>query len=140
MTFSAWIKARRKALGLTQAELALRLDVDKQSISNWECGRSTPPEVPDLDLPVATPMPPTAAPPPSTVPVSDPSAPPRGAHRSRHERRSGAWPTTVYVDPVPPRALATTVISSTGQLDASSTAGRRLSTDPAPRRARAKVK
>lgn len=42
MTFSAWIKARRKALGLTQAGLAERLDVDKQSVSNWECGRSTP--------------------------------------------------------------------------------------------------
>lgn len=42
MTFSSWIKTRRRELGLTQADLAARLDVDKQSVSNWECGRSAP--------------------------------------------------------------------------------------------------
>lgn len=42
MTFSQSIAALRKAHGLTQAELAARLGVDKQSISNWECGRNTP--------------------------------------------------------------------------------------------------
>ena len=42
MTFAAYILDTRRALRLTQAELAARLHVDKQSISNWECGRNTP--------------------------------------------------------------------------------------------------
>jgi transcriptional regulator with XRE-family HTH domain len=42
VTFPQQIAAARKALHLTQAELAARLGVDKQSISNWECGRSQP--------------------------------------------------------------------------------------------------
>jgi transcriptional regulator with XRE-family HTH domain len=40
--FSTWIKQRRHELGLTQAQLANLLDVDKQSVSNWECGRNEP--------------------------------------------------------------------------------------------------
>jgi transcriptional regulator with XRE-family HTH domain len=32
----------RRQLRLTQAELAAMLDVDKQSVSNWECGRNEP--------------------------------------------------------------------------------------------------
>lgn len=42
MTFSAYILAKRRELGLTQAQLANLLDVDKQSVSNWECGRNEP--------------------------------------------------------------------------------------------------
>lgn len=42
MTFSHTIRSIRLRLHLTQAELALRLELDKQTISNWECGRSTP--------------------------------------------------------------------------------------------------
>jgi transcriptional regulator with XRE-family HTH domain len=42
MTFSTTIRQHRLRLNLTQAELAVRLDVDKQSVSNWECGRSSP--------------------------------------------------------------------------------------------------
>ncbi|MDE2471896.1 MAG: helix-turn-helix transcriptional regulator [Bradyrhizobium sp.] len=42
MTFGRHIQNARRSLGLTQAELAARLAVDKQSISNWECERSTP--------------------------------------------------------------------------------------------------
>lgn len=42
MTWSAWIFSERKRLGLTQAQLANLLDVDTQSVSNWECGRNEP--------------------------------------------------------------------------------------------------
>ena len=42
MTFALYIKQRRLELGLTQAQLAKVLDVDKQSVSNWECGRNEP--------------------------------------------------------------------------------------------------
>ena len=42
MTFSATITTLRYQLRLTQAELARLLDVDKQSVSNWECGRNQP--------------------------------------------------------------------------------------------------
>lgn len=41
-TFQATIREARRRLQLTQVQLAALLDVDKQSISNWECGRSTP--------------------------------------------------------------------------------------------------
>lgn len=42
MTFSAYILQKRTELGLTQAQLATLIDVDKQSVSNWECGRNEP--------------------------------------------------------------------------------------------------
>lgn len=42
MTFATWLKRRRVELGLTQSQLATLLDRDKQSVSNWECGRNTP--------------------------------------------------------------------------------------------------
>lgn len=42
MTFARNVRSARRGLHLTQMELAARLDVDKQSVSNWECGRSTP--------------------------------------------------------------------------------------------------
>jgi transcriptional regulator with XRE-family HTH domain len=42
MAFSVTITTLRRKLGLTQAELARLLDVDKQSVSNWECGRNAP--------------------------------------------------------------------------------------------------
>lgn len=42
MTFAAWLRQRRNELGLTQAQLATLLDRDKQSVSNWECGRNQP--------------------------------------------------------------------------------------------------
>lgn len=40
--FGEACRARRDALNLTQAELAARLDVTVQTVSNWECGRSVP--------------------------------------------------------------------------------------------------
>ena len=42
MTFPSTIATARRALNLTQAGLAALLDVDKQSVSNWECGRNVP--------------------------------------------------------------------------------------------------
>ena len=42
MTFSTTIQSLRRELHLTQAELAATLGVDKQSVSNWECGRNAP--------------------------------------------------------------------------------------------------
>ena len=36
------IRELRKRLGLTQRELAERLDVHKQSVCNWETGRHPP--------------------------------------------------------------------------------------------------
>ncbi len=42
MTFSTTISQLRRELNLTQAELAAALGVDKQSVSNWECGRNAP--------------------------------------------------------------------------------------------------
>lgn len=42
MTFAATITAARRHLDLTQAQLAALVDVDKQSVSNWECGRNEP--------------------------------------------------------------------------------------------------
>ena len=42
VTFSATIRNLRRARGLTQARLAALWGVDKQSISNWECGRNAP--------------------------------------------------------------------------------------------------
>ena len=43
------IKAIRKAKGLSQQELAVKLNVVRQTISKWEQGRS----VPDADLLIA---------------------------------------------------------------------------------------
>jgi transcriptional regulator with XRE-family HTH domain len=42
MIFAAYIRQKRSELGLTQAQLANLIDVDKQSVSNWECGRNEP--------------------------------------------------------------------------------------------------
>jgi transcriptional regulator with XRE-family HTH domain len=42
MTFGNLIRVERERLHLTQAELAIMLLVSKQTVSNWECGRSTP--------------------------------------------------------------------------------------------------
>lgn len=42
MTFPHTIRTARRALRLTQADLAAQIGVDKQSVSNWECGRSSP--------------------------------------------------------------------------------------------------
>lgn len=42
MTFASTIYDLRRELRLTQAELAALLRVDKQSVSNWECGRNAP--------------------------------------------------------------------------------------------------
>ena len=42
MTFAHDIAQWRRDLHLTQAELAALLHVDKQSVSNWECGRNEP--------------------------------------------------------------------------------------------------
>ena len=36
------IKSLRKALGLTQVELALKLDVKRTTVCMWECGKSKP--------------------------------------------------------------------------------------------------
>lgn len=44
--FSENLKAARKAKGITQEELALRLNVVRQTVSKWEKGLS----VPDADL------------------------------------------------------------------------------------------
>ena len=44
--FSENLKAYRKAKGLTQEELAVRLHVVRQTVSKWEKGLS----VPDADL------------------------------------------------------------------------------------------
>ncbi|WP_148138287.1 helix-turn-helix domain-containing protein, partial [Olsenella sp. HMSC062G07] len=43
------IKAFRKAKGLSQEELAIRLNVVRQTVSKWEQGRS----VPDADMLIA---------------------------------------------------------------------------------------
>jgi transcriptional regulator with XRE-family HTH domain len=42
VTFQTIIATARRELNLTQAELAAALGVDKQSVSNWECGRNAP--------------------------------------------------------------------------------------------------
>jgi transcriptional regulator with XRE-family HTH domain len=42
VTFSEQISSTRASLALTQAELARALDVDGQTVSNWECGRTVP--------------------------------------------------------------------------------------------------
>lgn len=36
------IRARRRELGLTQIELAARLETNRQTIANWESGRTRP--------------------------------------------------------------------------------------------------
>lgn len=42
--FSAlFIRKIRRELGVTQRELALRLDVTQQTVYNWEKGRTSPP-------------------------------------------------------------------------------------------------
>lgn len=45
--FAQAIKERRKALGLTQQELANRLFVSRQTVSNWENGKNFP-DIPTL--------------------------------------------------------------------------------------------
>jgi DNA-binding transcriptional regulator YiaG len=42
MTFAEHIREARDRLQLTQADLAARLQVSTQTISNWERGRSVP--------------------------------------------------------------------------------------------------
>ena len=39
---AAFIKMKRKALGMTQAQLAERLAVSEKAVSRWETGRGTP--------------------------------------------------------------------------------------------------
>ena len=39
VTLAQKIKMHRKALGLTQTELGEKLDVEKNAVSKWECGR-----------------------------------------------------------------------------------------------------
>ncbi|MCL2298724.1 MAG: helix-turn-helix domain-containing protein [Firmicutes bacterium] len=36
------LKQLRKQMGLTQAQLALALDVHQTAVSQWECGRTYP--------------------------------------------------------------------------------------------------
>ena len=38
----AGLAPRRKAVGLTQGELALRLGVARAALGRWECGKSWP--------------------------------------------------------------------------------------------------
>ena len=40
--FGAFVSGRRKALGLTQKELAARLFVSDKAVSKWERGQSMP--------------------------------------------------------------------------------------------------
>jgi transcriptional regulator with XRE-family HTH domain len=42
MTFSEQVRSVRHAKGMTQQELATLLGTDKQTVSNWECGRTEP--------------------------------------------------------------------------------------------------
>ena len=42
MDFSTQIKQQRQQLGLTQADVASQLFVTRQTISNWEQGKSYP--------------------------------------------------------------------------------------------------
>ena len=42
MDFSEKLSILRKARGLTQEQLAEKLDVSRQSVSNWESGQATP--------------------------------------------------------------------------------------------------
>ena len=42
MIFPLQLASTRRRLGLTQVELAAALEVTAQTLSNWECGRSTP--------------------------------------------------------------------------------------------------
>ena len=42
MTFGAQLKNARQAARMTQPETARLLDVSTQTVSNWECERSTP--------------------------------------------------------------------------------------------------
>lgn len=44
--FRAWLRAARKSRGWSQGDLALRLGVGQQAVSNWERGRT----VPDRDM------------------------------------------------------------------------------------------
>jgi len=41
-TFGDRLRRTRKALGLTQEEVGLRVDVSKQTVSNWENGHDVP--------------------------------------------------------------------------------------------------
>lgn len=42
MLFKDWLRARRKALNLSQEALGERIGVQKQSVSRWELGKDTP--------------------------------------------------------------------------------------------------
>ena len=42
ISFGKRVLTARRQLGLTQAELAERLDESMQSVSNWECERTRP--------------------------------------------------------------------------------------------------
>lgn len=46
MNFSEHIKTQRKNLGMTQADVAKKLFVTRQTVSSWENGKSYP----DLDM------------------------------------------------------------------------------------------
>ena len=46
MTFGKTLKERRSQLDLTQQEVAKKLYISRQTISNWENGKSYP----DLDM------------------------------------------------------------------------------------------
>lgn len=46
MNFSERIKTQRKNLGMTQADVAKKLFVTRQTVSSWENGKSYP----DLDM------------------------------------------------------------------------------------------
>jgi DNA-binding XRE family transcriptional regulator len=42
ISFHQWLLLKRREHGLTQGQIANALDVSKQTVSNWENGRSTP--------------------------------------------------------------------------------------------------
>lgn len=42
MNFNEKLQSLRKSNGITQEELAEKLEVTRQTISKWECGESTP--------------------------------------------------------------------------------------------------
>lgn len=44
MQLGEWLATQRKKAGLTQQELAEKLNYNEQFISNWERGKSKPPQ------------------------------------------------------------------------------------------------
>lgn len=50
LSFAQWFKLKREAADLSQADVAARLGVKPQTISNWEKERSTPSLDPDQML------------------------------------------------------------------------------------------